>query len=141
VYTTYKVSGYIPPTTYRRIRYGQVRHRELERGSRTRRHRGLLDRYQRDHTQPLEFTRIGANPCGAERGPVQPDQGGECDARVYSTSGALVRTLVNGQMPAGANTVNWNLQDDAGKQVGNGLYLYELNTGSQAAQAKVSVLK
>jgi flagellar hook assembly protein FlgD len=61
--------------------------------------------------------------------------------RVYSTSGALVRTLVNGQMPAGANTVNWNLQDDAGKQVGNGLYLYELNTGSQAAQAKVSVLK
>jgi hypothetical protein len=44
-------------------------------------------------------------------------------------------------MPAGANTVNWNLQDAAGKQVGNGLYLYELNTGSQAAQAKVSVLK
>jgi len=44
-------------------------------------------------------------------------------------------------MAAGANTVSWNLRDDAGRQVGSGLYLYELATGSQVAHAKVSVLK
>jgi hypothetical protein len=43
-------------------------------------------------------------------------------------------------MPAGSNTVNWNLQDNTGRQVGNGLYLYELNSGSQVVHAKVSVL-
>ena len=93
-------------------------------------------------TQPLEFTRIGANPVvGHSAVRFNLPKAANVAIRVYSTSGALVRTLVSGQMPAGANTVNWNLQDDAGKQVGNGLYLYELNTGSQAAQAKVSVLK
>jgi hypothetical protein len=78
--------------------------------------------------QPIEFSAVGAKAANVT-------------LRVYSTSGALVRTLVSGQMPAGANSVNWNLQDNAGRQVGNGLYLYELNTGSQVAHAKVSVLK
>jgi hypothetical protein len=92
--------------------------------------------------QPIEFSAIGANPVvghSAVRFNLPREANGTL--RVYSTSGALVRTLVNGQMPAGANTVNWNLQDDAGRPVGNGLYLYELNAGSQVAHAKVSVLK
>ena len=90
----------------------------------------------------IEFTTVGANPVvghGAVR--FSLPKAANVTLRVYSTSGALVRTLVNGQMPAGANTVNWNLQDDAGRPVGNGLYLYELNAGSQVAHAKVSVLK
>jgi hypothetical protein len=94
------------------------------------------------HVQPLEFTSIGANPVvghGAVR--FSLPKAANVTLRVYSTSGALVRTLRDGQMPAGANTVSWNLQDNAGRPVGNGLYLYELNTGSQVAQAKVSVLK
>jgi hypothetical protein len=92
--------------------------------------------------QPIEFTAVGANPVvGHSAVRFSLPKAANVTLRVYSTSGALVRTLVNGQMPAGANTVNWNLQDNAGKQVGNGLYLYELNAGSQVAQAKVSVLR
>jgi hypothetical protein len=91
--------------------------------------------------QPLEFTRVGANPVvGHSAVRFNLPKASNVSLRVFSTSGALVRTLVNGQMPAGANTVNWNLQDNTGSPVSNGLYLYELNTGSQAAQAKVSVL-
>jgi len=92
--------------------------------------------------QPIEFTSIGANPVvGHSAVRFTLPKAANVSMRVYSTSGALVRTLCSGQMPAGANTVNWDLQDNAGRTVGNGLYLYELNTGSQVAQAKVSVLK
>ena len=92
--------------------------------------------------QPIEFSAVGANPVvGHSAVRFSLPKAANVTLRVYSTSGALVRTLVNGQMPAGANSVNWNLQDNAGKQVGNGLYLYELNAGSQVSHAKVSVLK
>jgi hypothetical protein len=91
--------------------------------------------------QPMEFSAIGANPvAGHSAVRFSLSKTANVTLRVYSMSGALVRTLVNGQMPAGANTVNWNLQDNAGKQVGNGLYLYELNAGSQVAHSKVAVL-
>jgi hypothetical protein len=91
---------------------------------------------------PIEFSAIGANPVvGHSAVRFNLPKAANVSLRVYSTSGALVRTLASGQMPAGANTVNWNLQDNAGRPVGNGLYLYELAAGSQVAHAKVSVLK
>ncbi len=92
--------------------------------------------------QPIEFSAIGANPVvGHSAVRFSLPKAANVTLRVYSTSGALVRTLCNGQLPAGANTVSWDLTDNAGRQVGNGLYLYELNAGSQVAHAKVSVLK
>ena len=92
--------------------------------------------------QPIEFSVIGANPVvGHSAVRFNLPKAANVTLRVYSTSGALVRTLCEGQMPAGANTVKWNLQDNAGRPVGNGLYLYELAAGSQVAHAKISVLK
>jgi hypothetical protein len=92
--------------------------------------------------QPIEFSAVGANPVvGHSAVRFNLPKAANVTLRVYSTSGALVRTLINGQIPAGASTVNWNLQDNAGRQVGNGLYLYELSTGSQVAHAKVSVFR
>jgi hypothetical protein len=91
---------------------------------------------------PIEFTAVGANPVvGHSAVRFNLPKAANVTLRVFSSSGALVRTLCNGQMSAGANTVNWNLQDNAGRQVGNGLYLYELAAGSQVAHAKVSVVK
>jgi hypothetical protein len=91
---------------------------------------------------PIEFTAVGASPVvGHSAVRFNLPKAANVSLRVYSSSGALVRTLCNGQMPAGANTVNWNLQDNAGRSVGNGLYLYELASGSQVAHAKVSVVK
>jgi len=90
----------------------------------------------------FEFTTVGANPVvGHSTVRFSLPRAANVRLRVYSTSGALVRTLCNGQMPEGVNTVSWDLRDDAGRAVGNGLYLYELVSGSQTAHAKVSVLK
>lgn len=92
--------------------------------------------------QPMEFSVTGANPVvGHSAVRFNLPKAADVALRVYSTSGALVRTLYDGLMPAGVNTVKWNLQDNAGRPVGNGLYLYELKTGSQVAHRKVSVLK
>jgi hypothetical protein len=61
--------------------------------------------------------------------------------RVYSSSGKLVRTLLDGQATTGLNTVQWNLRNDAGTQVANGMYFYELTDGANSVRAKVSVLR
>jgi hypothetical protein len=140
----YNISGYIPvnyvidPTDT--VRYGAVGWSEPT-------IRGYIESYltgveEAPAVQPIEFSVIGANPVvGHSAVRFNLPKAANVTLRVYSTSGALVRTLYNGQMTAGVNTVNWNLQDNAGRTVGNGLYLYELNAGSQVAHAKVSVLK
>lgn len=92
--------------------------------------------------QPIEFSAVGANPVvGHSAVRFSLPKAANVTLRVYSTSGALVRTLSNGKMPAGANTVIWNLQDNAGTPVGNGVYLYALAAASQVAHAKISVLE
>ena len=92
--------------------------------------------------QAIEFSATGASPAvGHSAVRFDLPKAADVSLRVYSSSGALVRTLRSGQMPAGANTVNWDLRDNAGRPVGSGLYLYELATGSRVAHAKVSVLK
>ena len=100
------------------------------------------DYYREQGFEPLAIV-VGANPVvGHSAVRFNLPKAANVTLRVYSTSGALVRTLCDGQMPAGANTVNWNLQDNAGRPVGNGLYLYELTSGSQVApKPEVSVQK
>jgi len=140
----YNISGYIPvnhvidPTDT--VRYGVVGWNEAT-------VRSYIEMYltgveETPAVQPIEFSVVGANPVvGHSAVRFNLPKSANVSLRVYSTSGALVRTLYNGQMPAGANAVNWNLQDNAGRPVGNGLYLYELAAGSQVAHAKVSVLQ
>jgi hypothetical protein len=92
--------------------------------------------------QPFAFASAGANPAvGHSSVRFNLPNAANVTLRVYSSSGALVRTLVSGQVPAGSNTVNWNLRDNSGRTVSNGLYVYELSVGSSVAHAKVSVVQ
>ncbi len=144
VWNTWKISNSIP-TNYivdgaDTVRYGTVGWNETAM-------RSIIEQYmtgisEAPAAQPLDFSVVGANPVvGHSAVRLSLPKAANVTVRVYSTSGALVRTLYDGLMPAGANTVKWNLQDNAGRPVGNGLYLYELKAGSQVAHRKVSVLK
>jgi hypothetical protein len=62
-------------------------------------------------------------------------------SHIYSCSGKLVKTIFDGNLPAGINSFNWNLRDDAGHSVANGIYLYEIVTENGSARTKVSVLR
>ena len=94
------------------------------------------------NASPLSFSLAGANPAtGPTAVRFSLSRPENVTLRVYSSCGGMVRTIVSGQMPAGMNHIQWNLQDDAGRAVSNGLYIYELTSGSASARAKVSVLR
>ncbi|HET9251804.1 MAG TPA: S8 family serine peptidase [Candidatus Eisenbacteria bacterium] len=61
--------------------------------------------------------------------------------RIYSPGGRLIRTLVSGHLAAGPHEATWNGQDDAGRPVSSGIYLYELAAGADRRTRKMSLLK
>jgi len=58
---------------------------------------------------------------------------------IYNTYGHLVRTLVDGEMPAGFHTVVWNGLDAQGRPAASGVYLYRL-TSPEGMSARRMVL-
>ena len=58
---------------------------------------------------------------------------------IYNLKGQLVRTLVNGEMPAGRHSVAWNGRDMHNKAVASGVYFYRLAT-PMATQTKRMLL-
>lgn len=60
---------------------------------------------------------------------------------IYNMTGQLVRTLVNGEMPAGSHSVVWNATDDTGARVASGVYLYVIRAGEFVSQKKLVLMK
>ena len=60
---------------------------------------------------------------------------------VYDMLGNKVRTLYTGVQEPGRHDVQWNGQDDAGRAVSSGLYLYRLTAGSRSQFGKMTLLK
>jgi hypothetical protein len=60
---------------------------------------------------------------------------------VYDLLGREVRTLVNGNMPAGNQSVQWDGKNAHGSTVGSGVYFYKLPVGSFTATKKMTLLK
>jgi hypothetical protein len=98
-----------------------------------------------ENTQPVQMVEnfsVTPNPASAKTNiRFNLAKAEHASVRVYASSGALVRTIFDGQLPAGINNMQWNLQDDAGRTVTNGIYIYEFVTGTSSARAKVTVLR
>jgi len=60
---------------------------------------------------------------------------------VYNTSGRLVRTLVEEEMPAGAHVITWDSRNDAGDVVSSGVYFCRLEVGDWSSARKMVLLK
>ena len=61
--------------------------------------------------------------------------------KLYNVLGQLVRTLDEGQRPAGSHTVRWDGRDQQGKQVSAGIYLFQLTTPFHTATNRVTVIR
>jgi hypothetical protein len=60
---------------------------------------------------------------------------------VYSIDGSLVRTLIDGELPAGSHTAVWDGLDDARQGVASGAYFYRIEAGPDSAVYKMLLMK
>ncbi|MDY6915381.1 MAG: T9SS type A sorting domain-containing protein, partial [Candidatus Cloacimonadota bacterium] len=66
---------------------------------------------------------------------------GRVKLEIYNLKGQLVKTLVNSNLTKGGHTIHWNGNDDRGKSVASGIYLYRLTTDDFTASKKMLLLK
>jgi hypothetical protein len=68
-------------------------------------------------------------------------QAGAARLAVYDLAGRLVRTLVDGSLPQGANEIAWDGRDEAGRPVGTGAYVARLEAGGAVATTRLALLR
>lgn len=61
--------------------------------------------------------------------------------QIFSLSGRLVATLIDGECQAGMNQVTWHGVDSAQRKVGSGVYLYTLRVGRYLETKRMILLK
>jgi carboxypeptidase family protein/flagellar hook capping protein FlgD len=61
--------------------------------------------------------------------------------RIYNAQGRLVKTLVNGVLPVGLHDAIWVADDDTGRPVASGIYLYRLETATETNTKVMTVIK
>ncbi len=63
-------------------------------------------------------------------------QRGRVVLRIYDVEGRLVRTLIDGMGERGRTTLTWDARNEAGRPVGSGVYLYQLDTDQGAVPGR-----
>lgn len=75
----------------------------------------------------LDQVRVTPNPmvrsCALDFEVATP---GRVEVRVFDIAGRAVRTLLDGELPGGRQTVVWDGRDDGGAAVANGVYFYRV---------------
>jgi hypothetical protein len=61
--------------------------------------------------------------------------------KIYNILGQLVRTLVDEGKTPGKYEINWDGNDDSGKEVGSGIYFYQLRTRDYTDTKKMVLLR
>jgi len=68
-------------------------------------------------------------------------QSGFVSLTIYDLMGRKVRTLVSENLSSGYKSVLWDGKDDVGKEVGSGIYFYQLKIGDFSQAKKLVLLK
>lgn len=66
---------------------------------------------------------------------------GTINIAVFDITGRKVITLVDKALPPGEYQVQWNGRDDAGKEVGSGVYIYRLSAGGFTQSRKMLLVR
>jgi len=61
--------------------------------------------------------------------------------KIYDLLGREIKTLADREMSPGNYTVTWNADDNYGKKVSTGIYLYSINAGKFAQTRKMILMK
>ena len=60
---------------------------------------------------------------------------------IYDAAGRFVRTLIDNNLPAGYNRVEWDGRNNSGFSVGSGVYVYRLQAGGRTFSRKMVLLQ
>ena len=93
---------------------------------------------------PLAFALRGGSPNPLVRqSSVAFDlpQANSVHMRIYDANGRVMRTLVEGRLPAGHHQRTWDGADDAGHLVAAGVYFIRLESETHRATQKIAVLR
>lgn len=60
---------------------------------------------------------------------------------IYAVDGTRVRTLLAGELPAGAHETTWDGRDERGASAASGVYIYRLETSGGALSRRLTLLK
>jgi hypothetical protein len=66
---------------------------------------------------------------------------GHATLRVFDTSGRLVRTLLDREMPAGTFARSWDGKDERGRAVRSGVFFYELSSGALRETRRMTLIR
>lgn len=66
---------------------------------------------------------------------------GTAELKIYSTTGQLVKSIINGQLIPGAYEFTWDGSNEDGQAVGSGSYLYQLRVGEIIQTKQLIVLR
>jgi hypothetical protein len=66
---------------------------------------------------------------------------GRARLAVYNVAGQLVRTLTDGVLPAGSQSVSWDGRDNASRAVSGGIYFYRLSLGDRTLTHKAVLVR
>ncbi|MDP8201934.1 MAG: T9SS type A sorting domain-containing protein [Candidatus Tenebribacter burtonii] len=67
--------------------------------------------------------------------------GSEVDISIYNIKGQKIKTLIHNEFDKGDHSIIWNGDDESGKLVGSGVYLYKLQTESITETKKMLMMK
>lgn len=65
----------------------------------------------------------------------------EVEVQIFNVTGARVRVLGSGRLPAGHYTIHWNATDATGRRVAAGLYLLRVRLGDLTRSQKLLVMR
>ncbi|MGH8004294.1 MAG: FlgD immunoglobulin-like domain containing protein, partial [Limisphaerales bacterium] len=95
-------------------------------------------------TLPTEFALRGSypNPFNASTQiNFALPQAGNVRLVIYKILGQPVRTLLDGDQPAGERSVLWNGTDNGGQTLSSGIYFYKISFGGQVKVGRMNLLK
>jgi hypothetical protein len=66
---------------------------------------------------------------------------GQVRVRVYDIGGRLIRTLIEGELPASSHRVVWDGRDERGQGVASGSYFVRVEAGENVATGRMTLLR
>jgi hypothetical protein len=86
----------------------------------------------------------GAGPNPAREAVVvrfQTGRAAPARIRIHDVAGRIVRTVLDGDLPAGSHAVAWDGRDQDGLRVASGVYYYVVRSGAREARGRLALIR